>query len=146
MTSSRDLTKSELGGLQRGFGVPCTNLGRRVLVVDDDEDSAELLGAAVGALGHTVRVAHDAPAALEIAATFQPQVALIDIGLPAMDGYELGHRLRQLSQAKVQLRLVAITGYGRAQDLRRSREEGFDQHVIKPVDPAALRDLVAGKS
>lgn len=117
---------------------------RRVLVVDDDEESAALVGEAVGALGHTVQVAYDGASALAIALSFRPQVALIDIGLPAMDGYELGLRLRQQGDPSAPVQLVAITGYGRESDVRRSRDAGFERHLVKPVALSELGELLAG--
>jgi signal transduction histidine kinase/DNA-binding response OmpR family regulator len=117
---------------------------RRVLVVDDDEETATLMADALRERGHTVCVAHDGPAALAVAASFEPQLALIDIGLPLMDGYELGRRLRQAATPGAELELIAITGYGRESDRRRSLEAGFDRHVVKPVTLAALGDFLSG--
>jgi signal transduction histidine kinase/CheY-like chemotaxis protein len=114
----------------------------RVLVVDDNEDAAEMLSEALGALGYSTRVAHDAPEALRVAATFAPDVALLDIGLPVMDGYELAARLRS-SPGGDRMRLVAVTGYGQESDRRRTREAGFDAHVVKPVEITQLMELVA---
>lgn len=108
----------------------------KVLVVDDNEDAAEMLALALEQRGYEVAVAHDGPEALALAAGFRPQVAVIDIGLPVMDGYELARRLRE--QVDARLRLVAVTGYGQASDRRRSREAGIDAHLVKPVDMRAL--------
>jgi signal transduction histidine kinase len=114
----------------------------RILVVDDSKDTAESLALLLRLEGHEVRMAHDAPAALEIAQLFRPEVAILDIGLPKIDGYELGRRLRdQVKDGKILL--IALTGYGQAADRRRSREVGFDHHVVKPVDPVALQELIA---
>ena len=104
----------------------------RVLVVDDNDDAAMLISEALEALGYTVRTAPDGPAALRIAEEFAPQVALLDIGLPVMDGYELAQRLRDMRNL-LTLRLVAVTGYGQGEDKRRSREVGFDAHLVKPI-------------
>jgi CheY-like chemotaxis protein len=110
--------------------------------VDDSKDTAESLALLLRLEGHEVRMAHDAPAALEIAQLFRPEVAILDIGLPKIDGYELGRRLRdQVKDGKILL--IALTGYGQAADRRRSREVGFDHHVVKPVDPVALQELIA---
>src|SRR5690606_25902191 len=107
-----------------------------VLVVDDNQDAAELLGEALRAVGHDVAIAHDGPTALELAARRPPDVALLDIGLPLMDGYELAHRLRQ--QHGERLSLIAITGYGQDSDRARTRELGFSHHFVKPVDLQTL--------
>jgi PAS domain S-box-containing protein len=115
---------------------------RRVLIVDDNEDALELLGEAIAAHGHDVRTAPDAKAALEIARAFQPEIGILDIGLPVMDGYELAGRLReQLGQAK--LHLIALTGYAQPSDRSRSAQAGFDQHFAKPVDVRSLSDAIA---
>lgn len=112
----------------------------RALLVDDSEDAAEMLSEALTELGYVVRTALDAPSALVAAQEFQPQVALLDIGLPVMDGYELGRRLREDHAA---LRLVALTGYGQASDKARSREAGFDAHLIKPINLDKLQRLLS---
>jgi signal transduction histidine kinase len=114
---------------------------RKILVVDDNRLAAELTGVALTKLGHDVRVAFDGASALQIANEFIPHVALLDIGLPGMDGYELVRRLRGVwSTASV--RFVAITGYGEQSDQERSMSAGFDAHVVKPVDLMTLeRDI-----
>lgn len=103
----------------------------RVLVVDDNEDAAELLAAAVEAMGHETRIAHDGATALDLAASFQPQVAVLDIGLPGMDGHELARRLRARGSLP---RLIALTGYGQERDKQESSSAGFELHIVKPVD------------
>jgi PAS domain S-box-containing protein len=103
---------------------------RRVLVVDDNTDAAELLAVALVDAGHEVRVAHDGPEALVLAAEFAFDVALLDLGLPAMDGIELGERLRASGRRG---RLVAVTGYGQECDRARTAAAGFDAHLVKPV-------------
>jgi signal transduction histidine kinase/DNA-binding response OmpR family regulator len=115
---------------------------RRVLVVDDNRDAAESVALMLRLDGHDVRVAHDGPAALEAAAAFRPDVVLLDIGLPRMSGHEVAARLLQQPHDGKRL-LVAMTGYGQDEDRRRSREAGFDHHLVKPVDPQTLRDLLA---
>jgi CheY-like chemotaxis protein len=103
-------------------------------VVDDNEDAADLLAAALTFQGHQARVAHDGPRALHLCGDdFIPQIALIDIGLPVMDGYELAARLRELPGGD-HLRLIALTGYGQASDRQRARAAGFDAHLVKPID------------
>jgi signal transduction histidine kinase/ActR/RegA family two-component response regulator len=110
---------------------------RRVLVVDDNADAAEMLAAVVESAGYDTQVAHDGPSALAVAATFQPDIALVDIGLPVMDGYELAGRLREALPQK-ELRLMAVTGYGLETDRQRARRAGFDLHFVKPVDVHSL--------
>jgi signal transduction histidine kinase len=114
---------------------------RRVLVVDDNEDAALLFSEALGKFGHHVTVAHDGPSALELARDQPPEIAFLDIGLPVMDGYELGRRLRELHVPAP--RLVAVTGYGHSSDRERSRDAGFDLHLVKPLDLAAIQDALA---
>jgi CheY-like chemotaxis protein len=109
----------------------------RILVVDDNEDGAEMLAQALAGQGYDTRVAHDAPTALRVAAEFAPDIAFLDIGLPVMDGYELASHLRELP-GLAGLRLIAVTGYGQESDRRRTREAGFHHHLVKPVDLAAV--------
>jgi CheY-like chemotaxis protein len=92
-------------------------------------------------MGHEVAIADDGPTALETARRFKPEVALLDIGLPAMDGYELAQRLRALDETPSDLRLVAVTGYGLERDRRRALEAGFDAHLVKPVDISNLLNI-----
>ena len=114
----------------------------RVLVVDDNLDAAEMLAEWLGAIGHAVRVAADGPTALEIAAEFKPDVALLDIGLPVMDGYEVARRLRD-QPGCAKMRLIALTGYGQESDHDRSRRAGFEDHLVKPVDLDAITHAVS---
>jgi PAS domain S-box-containing protein len=112
---------------------PSATKSVRVLVVDDNRDAAEMLAEALGAVGHEVHVAADGPSALEIAAKAPPEVALLDIGLPVMDGYEVARRMRELPGCR-RTRFIALTGYGQESDRERSRKAGFDEHLVKPVD------------
>ena len=112
-------------------------LSRRVLVVDDNLDAAESLADLLRHVGHEVKVAQDGPGALELAARFDPEVAVLDIGLPVMDGYELAAALKAREEAGP-IRLIALTGYGQEKDRQRSREAGFDAHLVKPVEIDAL--------
>jgi CheY-like chemotaxis protein len=105
---------------------------QRILVVDDNEDAAQLLSEALVALGYVVRTAADGPAALRMAEEFSPHVALLDIGLPVMDGYELAQRLRA-TDTRGGLRLIAVTGYGQSEDKVRSQAAGFEVHLVKPL-------------
>jgi CheY-like chemotaxis protein len=104
-----------------------------VLLVDDNVDGAELLKEWLELHGHEVETANDAMTGLDVAARFHPQVALLDIGLPVIDGYELATRLRALPGA-ADCRFIALTGYGQEQDRRRSHEAKFEEHLVKPVD------------
>jgi signal transduction histidine kinase len=115
---------------------PVRGSGRRVLLVDDNRDAAEMLAELLRAAGHEVLVAFDGPSALGAVPDFTPEVALLDIGLPVMDGYELARRLKDVLPATP--RLVAITGYGQEHDHRRSQEAGFDAHLVKPVQAAQV--------
>ena len=118
--------------------------GRRIMVVDDNQDAADLLSMLLERLGNTTRVAHDAHAALQMADEFSPEVAVLDIGLPVMDGYELARRLRAQRHDR-HLRLIALTGYAQESDKQRAVEAGFDAHLVKPVGldvlEAVLGDL-----
>jgi CheY-like chemotaxis protein len=109
----------------------------RVLVVDDNEDAAELVSEVLSDSGHTVRVAHDGPSALRALAEFSPDLAVLDIGLPVMDGYELAQRIRSLPEGE-RIRLVALTGYGQSADRSAAEHAGFDEHLVKPVDALSL--------
>src|SRR5262249_13276355 len=118
---------------------PATS-GTRVLIVDDNVDAAEMFAAFVESLGYEVRHVYDAPAAIRLLDEFVPTVALLDIGLPVIDGYELAARLRVLIPNH--LKLVAITGYGQEADRDRARAAGFHAHLVKPVDLDVLADLL----
>jgi CheY-like chemotaxis protein/anti-sigma regulatory factor (Ser/Thr protein kinase) len=114
----------------------------KVLVVDDNRDAAAVLGDALEAAGYVVRIAHDGPSALELAAVLRPDAALLDIGLPVMDGHELGQRLVEL-MGEPRPKLIALTGYGQDTDRARSREAGFDEHLVKPIDLDRLQAVVS---
>jgi len=120
---------------------PPTRAKRRILIVDDNEDARMLLSDMLVAMGHDVRSAGDGPEALEVIKDFTPNVAILDIGLPAMDGYELATRLRETMQEATP-RLIALSGYGQAADQQRSQSAGFDQHLVKPVDLRRLLDSI----
>jgi two-component system, OmpR family, response regulator len=114
---------------------------RRLLVVDDNKDAAESMSMLLEMWGHDVAYAFDGPTALETAEQWQPEAVFLDIGLPGMDGYEVAERLRELPQAKGAV-LIAITGYGQDDDRLRSLRAGIDHHLVKPVAPDALRNLI----
>jgi PAS domain S-box-containing protein len=115
--------------------------GVRVLIVDDNIDAAEMLGRWLAEAGYEVKVAHDAADALQVAAAFAPDVALLDIGLPVLDGYELAAQLRRELAGRA-CRLIALSGYGQEADRARSEKAGFSQHLVKPVHPKALLALL----
>jgi CheY-like chemotaxis protein len=124
-------------------GVPATAArpAKRVLVVEDNEDSAEMLRMLLSMRSHEVEVAHDGPTALEAARRFEPQVIVCDIGLPHMNGYEVARQVRAL-RAIVRPTLIALSGYGQDEDRRRSSDAGFEHHLVKPVEPRALFALL----
>ena len=114
----------------------------RLLVVDDDPDNVLTLSRMLQMCGFEVMTAFDGRAALEIAAKFRPRVALLDLGLPHLDGYELARRLR--AEAGLEsTTLIAVTAYGAEEDRRRSREAGFDSHLVKPIVPGELLELLS---
>jgi signal transduction histidine kinase/CheY-like chemotaxis protein len=117
---------------------------RRVLVVDDNIDAAEMLAALLGSLGAAVAVATNGVQALRVAADYVPDVIVLDIGMPGMDGYEVARRLRATPR-HADTRIIALTGWGQDEDVRRSRDAGIDHHLVKPPDLDALRDLIAGQ-
>jgi CheY-like chemotaxis protein/anti-sigma regulatory factor (Ser/Thr protein kinase) len=124
---------------------PDAMVQRRILLVDDNRDSADSLAMLLKVMGHEVRIAHDGLEAVEGAETFQPHVILLDIGLPRLNGYEAARRIREQQRHK-DLTLVALTGFGQDEDRRRAEEAGFDAHMVKPVDFAALAKLLAASS
>lgn len=113
----------------------------RVLVVDDNKDAADMLVMMLQMFGHEVQAAYDGQTALETAVEYQPTFVLLDIGLPDMNGYEVARRLRQQPETKRVL-LIAMTGYGQDSDRQQSQEAGFDYHLVKPVEPQKLQDLL----
>ena len=113
-----------------------------ILVVDDNVDAAESLALLLRLEGHDVRVAHDGPAALAAVEAEPPDLLFLDIGMPVMNGYDVAQRLRQ-RPGLGHLLLVAMTGWGQEEDRRRSQEAGFDHHLVKPVEPDALHQLLA---
>ena len=119
-----------------------SSIAGRILVVDDNQDAAQSLGVLLGKWGHEVELAFDGASALEVARTFRPELVFLDIGMPKMNGYEVARRLRddvKLSQT----RFIVLSGYGAEIDHQRSREAGFDLHLVKPVDPKKLPAMIA---
>lgn len=115
--------------------------GMAILIVDDNEDGARMLSEALALSGHRTKVAFDGPSAMRIVQTFKPDIGLLDIGLPGMDGYELALQLRQQSDLR-NMRLFAITGYGQETDREKAIRVGFNEHVVKPVDVRKLELLL----
>jgi CheY-like chemotaxis protein len=117
--------------------------GRRVLIVDDNEDAANSLALLLKLGGHETASVYTAADALQRAHVFRPDVVLLDIGLPGMDGYEVAQKMRELPGLR-DIRLIAVTGYGRSDDRLRARDAGFDDHLTKPVEYALLERTLAG--
>jgi CheY-like chemotaxis protein len=109
--------------------------------VDDNRDSADSLSMLLRLAGHEVRTCYDGAAGLEMARRWLPEVVLLDIGLPRLDGYEVARRLRQEAEAP-RILVVAMTGYGKDQDRQRSQQAGFNAHLVKPVDLDELAQLI----
>ena len=116
----------------------------RVVVVDDNEDSAEGLATLLRLDGHEVTTAHDGLEAVAVTEAFRPEVVFLDIGLPGISGYEAARRIRALPGGAA-MRLIALTGWGQQDDRRKSREAGFDRHLVKPVEPLELDDALRGR-
>ncbi len=119
-----------------------TSSGHRLLVVDDNRDAATSLAMLLRLEGHEVQIAHDGPSALELANSYGPELVLLDIGMPGMDGYEVARRIRQQPGFE-QVILAALTGWGQDADRQRTAEAGFDHHLVKPVEPTVLQNLLA---
>jgi CheY-like chemotaxis protein len=113
-----------------------------VLIVDDNVDAARTLAEALGGWGHDVHLAHDGPAAVEQALRLRPEVVLLDIGLPRLDGYAVAERLRA-EPALPGVLLIALSGYGQAGDRAKTRAAGFHEHLVKPVDLVSLSALLS---
>jgi PAS domain S-box-containing protein len=124
-----------------GAGRALATPGRRILIVDDNVDAAESLALLLVLKGHDARAVYDGPSAVGLAAAFCPQLVLLDLGMPGMDGYEVARRLRQQPGLEGAV-LVALTGWGQQEDRRRSRQAGFDHHLVKPVESGKLDELL----
>src|SRR5262249_54091870 len=132
----------EAGSTSPSAGPKATGRTRRVLVVDDNMSSADSLGLIIKLWGHECRVSHSGPEALEEADVFRPDVVLLDIGLPGMDGHAVARELRSRPELS-HVVLIAMTGHGREEDRRRTGEAGFNEHLVKPLDLDALEVLLA---
>ena len=120
---------------------PVVSSPRRIVIVEDGRDSRDMLRYLLEHAGHEVHEAADGPSGLRMIVERLPDIALVDVGLPDLDGYEVARRVRAHEAARA-VRLVALTGYGLPDDLRRSQQAGFDAHLVKPVDPARLAALI----
>jgi CheY-like chemotaxis protein len=119
-----------------------TSPGRRILVADDNVDAADSLAMILTALGHEVHVAYDGAAALDAANTLHPEVVLLDIGMPTMNGYDVASRIREQPWAG-QACLIALTGWGQDDDKDRARSAGFDHHLVKPLELDRIQQILA---
>ncbi len=122
---------------------PESGSSRRILIADDNVDFISSFSLILRAMGHEVQLAHDGQEALEVAARFRPEIAFLDIGLPRINGYDLARRLRGLEDGRP-LVLIAVTGWGQDDDKQRSRDSGFDHHMVKPVAAEDVRSILAG--
>ena len=118
---------------------------QRVLIVDDNVDTADSMAILLTTMGHEVRAAYNGASAVETAEHFRPDVVLLDLGMPGLNGYETAHYIREETWGKDTV-VVAVTGWGSHADHQRSLDAGFDYHLTKPVDPEVLRKLVAAAS
>jgi CheY-like chemotaxis protein len=115
--------------------------GRSILIIEDNADAREALRVLLELEGHTVEAVEEGQQALEVARAKDPDIALVDIGLPGIDGYEIARRVRARDARRPVL--IALTGYGQPEDRRRATEAGFDEMLVKPVDPTTLTELLA---
>jgi PAS domain S-box-containing protein len=135
----------EPAALSSAGGVPQGRSRRRVLVVEDNRDAAESLQMLLEATGYEVRLAHTGSDGVKEAGAWRPDAVVCDIGLPGMDGFAVARQLRE-NPATAAIRLVAVTGYGRAEDVEKARRAGFDEHLVKPADPQKLLETIERSS
>jgi two-component system CheB/CheR fusion protein len=145
LTSAATQPRSQGNGVTASFSAGPARQGRRLMIVDDNTDSAESMQLLARSWGYEVVIANDGPSAIELARRFNPHVALLDIGLPGLDGYTVARQLHA-DPAHSQLRLIALSGYGREEDRALARQAGFEVHLIKPVDITRLQRLLADRS
>jgi CheY-like chemotaxis protein len=122
--------------------VPIPDRARTILVIEDNHDAREALHLLLESFGHRVLEAANGPHGLALVLDHRPEVVLVDLGLPGMDGYEVAREIRLRPVGRTAL-LIAVTGYGQADDRRRSKDAGFDAHLVKPVSPSLLSTLIA---
>lgn len=132
---------SMLADPSRDIEVHRSRAKTKILAVDDNRDAANVLALTLKVLGNEVRTAYDGMDALRIAEEFRPEIMLLDIGMPRVDGYETAKRLRQEPWGK-QVLLIALTGWSQEEDQRRTQEAGFDYHFVKPLDPVAFQGII----
>jgi DNA-binding response OmpR family regulator len=130
-------------GPEGTIGAEAAQRRHRILVTDDNVDAAASLAMMLEIMGHEVRTAHDGLEAVEVAATFRPDIILLDIGMPKLDGFEACRRIRGQDWAH-DVFMLALTGWGQDADRIEARKAGFDEHLVKPVDPTAFEKLLAG--
>jgi two-component system CheB/CheR fusion protein len=135
--------EADKDGAEPSASTPKQRKGRRILVIDDNVDAADSLALTLELLQHDVRVAYDGPSALKVADDFIPELVLLDIGMPGMNGYEVAQKLRTMRSCQGAL-VVAQTGWGQKEERERSAAAGFDRHLIKPVDLPTLQTIIAG--
>ena len=114
---------------------------RRIVVADDNEDSAQSFAMLLSFSGHEVRIAHDGEEALDAMRDFRPDIAFLDIGMPRLSGYEVAELVRAEPWGR-EMKLIAVTGWGQPDDKARARSAGFDQHLVKPIDPTDVERLL----
>jgi PAS domain S-box-containing protein len=131
-------------GRARAAEAPASGAKKRILIVEDDDDNREMMRILLEASGHEVHDAADGASGVEKAARLEPEIVLVDIGLPGLDGYEVARRIR--AALKDRPRLIALSGYGQPEDKRRASAAGFDDHLVKPADPVRLASILAGPS
>jgi len=136
MVDAKPLTAPPIDGTPHRF---------KILVVDDNHDSALSLAMMLSIMGHETRTAHDGESAVTSAEAFLPDVVLLDIGLPKLNGYEVAQRIRE-SAWGASMFLIAVTGWGQDEDRHRSAEVGLNVHMVKPVEPSALEKLLSDLS
>ena len=117
------------------------NAPRRIVVADDNEDSAQSFAMLLSFSGHEVRIAHDGEQALDTMRDFRPDVAFLDIGMPLLSGYQVAEAVRAEPWGRA-VKLIAVTGWGQPDDKQRARTAGFDQHLVKPIDPSDVDRLL----
>jgi CheY-like chemotaxis protein len=144
-SGDRSQTPDPPEGVDTGPSDPPRKVSKRVLVIDDNHDQVQSLGRLLRLMGHEVSAASDGPGGVKAAIEFLPDVALLDIGLPGINGYEVACRIREQDAFRHAL-LIAQTGWGQAEDRRRSEEAGFDYHLVKPIDPTVLEKLFESPS
>jgi CheY-like chemotaxis protein len=137
----RNATPAQLETSMQKPAAPARDARIRVLVVDDYVLAAESLALLLQEMGYRTHVVHDGAAALQAMTTFEPQVALVDIGLPVIDGYEVAQTVRRMP-GRESLPLIAVTGYGQPGDRARVLAAGFDEHLVKPLDAARISELI----